>query len=520
MSGFAALNGEPDGPPLLPPFALADGVAGLATAFAILAALRAREQTGRGQVVDTSLVEPLMTLLGPQVTGVRPARELQPRTGNRSSTTLRATSTARQTDAGSPSRRARRRSPSASCGSSEGPSSPTRPWFATGSGRAAHVDEIDDAVAAWIGPARGTRCSRRSRRPRRRSRRSTMRATSLRDPHLEAIGALRSVDDDGARTAQDDERRQPPFGDPRGHRTRPAVPTDATRTPFSASSASTSASSSASAQKASCEPPPVDLALRPGRPPRPGREGDRVARARGDRRSRGRRCAGREGERARPNLQRCWPSRARSPSSFGSTPATEADLDAVRAALAIAGVVVPKVVRARTTCRRSALPVHCLIESALGVEAAFDDRLAPRASRGSRSVRPTFARRRVRSRRVSTGRGPDRQRGGRCRSPSATAVRLPASSTTPMASRVRAHAVASSGTSGGRRSIPAQLEIIERAYLPTERRARASSATLDRLEAPRGASTARAERSSTPRCSVPRAQVIALAERYGTAGRE
>ena len=29
MSGFAALNGEPDGPPLLPPLALADGVAAL-----------------------------------------------------------------------------------------------------------------------------------------------------------------------------------------------------------------------------------------------------------------------------------------------------------------------------------------------------------------------------------------------------------------------------------------------------------------------------------------------------------
>ena len=68
MSGFAMLNGEPDGPPLLPPLALADGVAGLATAFAVLAALRARETTGRGQVVDTSLVEPLLALLGPQLT--------------------------------------------------------------------------------------------------------------------------------------------------------------------------------------------------------------------------------------------------------------------------------------------------------------------------------------------------------------------------------------------------------------------------------------------------------------------
>ena len=85
MSGFAALNGEPDGPPLLPPLALADGVAALATAFAILAALRARETNGRGQVVDVSLLEPLMTLLGPGVSAYDALGELQPRTGNRSS---------------------------------------------------------------------------------------------------------------------------------------------------------------------------------------------------------------------------------------------------------------------------------------------------------------------------------------------------------------------------------------------------------------------------------------------------
>src|SRR4029453_10839404 len=82
LSGFASLNGEPDGPPLLPPLALADGVAGLATAFSILAALRARDQTRRGQVVDTSLVEPLLALLGPQLTAYDLLGELQPRTGN------------------------------------------------------------------------------------------------------------------------------------------------------------------------------------------------------------------------------------------------------------------------------------------------------------------------------------------------------------------------------------------------------------------------------------------------------
>src|SRR2546429_9224001 len=85
MGGFGVLNGEPDDPPLLPPLALADGVTALATAFAVLAALRARDATGRGQVVDLSLIEPLLTLLGPQLAAFDLLGELQPRTGNRSS---------------------------------------------------------------------------------------------------------------------------------------------------------------------------------------------------------------------------------------------------------------------------------------------------------------------------------------------------------------------------------------------------------------------------------------------------
>ena len=42
MSGFAAITGEPDGPPTLPPFGLADGIAALTTAFAVLTAPAAR----------------------------------------------------------------------------------------------------------------------------------------------------------------------------------------------------------------------------------------------------------------------------------------------------------------------------------------------------------------------------------------------------------------------------------------------------------------------------------------------
>ena len=56
MSGFAALNGEPEGDPLLPPLALADGVAALATAFAILgrAARARRRAAGRSSTPRSS----------------------------------------------------------------------------------------------------------------------------------------------------------------------------------------------------------------------------------------------------------------------------------------------------------------------------------------------------------------------------------------------------------------------------------------------------------------------------------
>ncbi len=61
MSGFASLNGEPDGPPLLPPIALTDEVTALAAAFATMVALR----SGVGQVVDVNLLESMLQMMGP-----------------------------------------------------------------------------------------------------------------------------------------------------------------------------------------------------------------------------------------------------------------------------------------------------------------------------------------------------------------------------------------------------------------------------------------------------------------------
>ncbi|MFV0256996.1 MAG: CaiB/BaiF CoA transferase family protein [Acidimicrobiales bacterium] len=61
MSGFAALNGDADGPPTLPPVALTDEVTALAGAFATMVAVH----SGVGQVVDVNLIESLVQLLGP-----------------------------------------------------------------------------------------------------------------------------------------------------------------------------------------------------------------------------------------------------------------------------------------------------------------------------------------------------------------------------------------------------------------------------------------------------------------------
>jgi crotonobetainyl-CoA:carnitine CoA-transferase CaiB-like acyl-CoA transferase len=64
MSGFAHLTGQPEGPPTLPPFMLADGVAALAATYAVMMALYHRDvHGGTGQLVDVNLIEPLARLI-------------------------------------------------------------------------------------------------------------------------------------------------------------------------------------------------------------------------------------------------------------------------------------------------------------------------------------------------------------------------------------------------------------------------------------------------------------------------
>lgn len=66
MSGFVHMNGDPEGPPLLPPVALAEEVAAILGAFAVMVALYHRDTVGGpGQVIDQSLFEGLFGITGP-----------------------------------------------------------------------------------------------------------------------------------------------------------------------------------------------------------------------------------------------------------------------------------------------------------------------------------------------------------------------------------------------------------------------------------------------------------------------
>jgi crotonobetainyl-CoA:carnitine CoA-transferase CaiB-like acyl-CoA transferase len=144
MSGFAALNGEPEGAPLLPPIALTDEVTALAAAFATMVAVH----SGVGQVVDVNLLESLFQIMGPLMSVYRMNGYQQPRLGSGIPYSVPrgtyqcadgrwvAISTSAETVAA-------RVMELIGVGDDE--------RFITNAGRVAHREEIDQLVAAWIG---------------------------------------------------------------------------------------------------------------------------------------------------------------------------------------------------------------------------------------------------------------------------------------------------------------------------------------------------------------------------------
>ncbi|WP_440710939.1 CaiB/BaiF CoA transferase family protein [Herbiconiux sp. YIM B11900] len=196
MSGFAALTGEPDGPPTLPPFGLADGVAALATAYAVMVAVRGVQRSGAGQVIDMAIIEPILMLLGGQITAYDQLGLVQPRSGNRSVNnaprnvyrTADGDWVAVSTSSQSIAERVMTLVGRADLIG--------EPWFAGGHTRAQHADELDEPVAAWIA-ARGTDevVERFEQAQAAISRVYDVRGV-LGDPQYAAIGTVQTVDDE------------------------------------------------------------------------------------------------------------------------------------------------------------------------------------------------------------------------------------------------------------------------------------------------------------------------------------
>lgn len=150
MSGFAHRTGDPDGPPTLPPFGLADCVTGIATAYAVMIALHDRAKTGLGQEIDMAISETLLTVLEPQLTIFDQLGKDMFRSGSRAVTNAPrgiyktadgrwiAISASTQATAARLLELAAR------------PDLAAAEWLHTAHDRVAHSDEIDEALVPWF----------------------------------------------------------------------------------------------------------------------------------------------------------------------------------------------------------------------------------------------------------------------------------------------------------------------------------------------------------------------------------
>lgn len=186
MSGFAGVNGEPDGPPLLPPIALTDEVTAIVAAFATMVAVH----SGVGQVVDVNLLESMLHLMGPLLSAHALTGYLQPRLGSGipysvPRNTYRCADgswVAISTTAESVAQRFL-----ALVGA------PDDPRFAGFAGRVEHREEIDRLVAEWVGRRTRDEVLAETERAEVAAAPVYSMADVVVDPHLAARGAIVEV---------------------------------------------------------------------------------------------------------------------------------------------------------------------------------------------------------------------------------------------------------------------------------------------------------------------------------------
>jgi formyl-CoA transferase len=152
MSGFAYLNGHPDREPLLPPTGLADGIAAMFSTMAVAFALYNRDANdGGGQYIDTSLIEPILSLIGPQPLRYDQLDEIEARSGNRS--TSSAPRNVYETGDGRAVAISASAQPIAErvFEAIERPELIEDPRFLDNERRLEHVDALDEILQDWIG---------------------------------------------------------------------------------------------------------------------------------------------------------------------------------------------------------------------------------------------------------------------------------------------------------------------------------------------------------------------------------
>ncbi|HEY3882646.1 MAG TPA: CoA transferase [Trebonia sp.] len=196
MSGFAHLVGEPDGPPSLPPFMLADGVAALTATNAVTAALYHRDvRGGGGQVIDVNLIEPLARLIESATLSCDQLGVSPQRSGSRF-------------DASAPRNCYRTKDGDWVAISSASPRMAQRvfavvgrqdmaddPGYYSPAGRLARGDEIDRAVADWIAQRSTADVMETFQASDCAIARVYDAEALLDDPHLAARGTFAAVDD-------------------------------------------------------------------------------------------------------------------------------------------------------------------------------------------------------------------------------------------------------------------------------------------------------------------------------------
>lgn len=82
IAGLTNITGYPDRPPVFSGYPLADGIAGIHGAFAVMVALQHRAITGEGQLIDLALFEPLLRIMEDLVVGAAATGVSKERVGN------------------------------------------------------------------------------------------------------------------------------------------------------------------------------------------------------------------------------------------------------------------------------------------------------------------------------------------------------------------------------------------------------------------------------------------------------